>query len=160
MRHTSRSTDPEQYSDKVALDLTWSDQPIQSRTFPGQTDVAHECTGQPQLPASASDQPGPAIGCVGIPRPNRGPAQRLFEEAAGVLDSDPTQVPAPENRQFIRQRTANPGQPQRLRRQLHIGQTLDLHADDGERCIRRTAHVETGPDIDLDRAIRWVFQLG
>src|SRR5215472_10925045 len=160
MRYASRSPHPEQYSDEVVLGLTWSDQAVRPRMLPGKTDIRNNCASQPQLPARGRDQPGPAIGCLGMARPNSGPAQCLFEEPERVLDGEATQVPAPENCQLIRQRTTNPGQPQRLRRQLHIGQPLDLHADDGERCIWRTAHVETGPDIDLDRAVEWVFQLG
>src|SRR5580765_309511 len=99
MRQTSRRTHPEQYSDEVALDLTWSGQAVRSRMLPGKTDVRNDGPSQPELPACGRDQPGPAIGCLGPARPNRGPAKRLFEEAERVLHSETTQVPAPENRE-------------------------------------------------------------
>src|SRR6516162_9771304 len=79
-RFTSRSTHPEQNSGEVAMDLTWSDQSVRSRMFPGQADLAHEWSSQPQLPARRGNQPGPAISCLWVARTNCGPSEGLFEE--------------------------------------------------------------------------------
>src|SRR6266508_3190822 len=158
-RCTSRSTHPEQYSAEAPMDLTWCDQSIRSRMLPGQADVADEWASQPQLPARACDQPAPTIGCLRVARSNGGPAEGLLEETEGVLDSEAPQVPAPQDAQVSRQRTADPGQPQGPRRQLFVGQALDLDADHAEGRIRRAADVEPGPDVDADDAIRRVVQL-
>ena len=140
------------------MHLAGSKQAIRSRTFPGQTDVAYQGTGQPQLPARAGNQPGPPVGCLGVARANRRPAQRLLEEAERVLHREATQVPAPHYAQIKRQWTADPGQPQGPRWQLLVGQALHLNADDAKRSIRRTADVEVGPDINLDRAVERVIE--
>jgi hypothetical protein len=55
MRCTSRSTHPEQYSDEVALHLTWSYQAVRPRMLPGETDIRNQWACQPQLPARGGD---------------------------------------------------------------------------------------------------------
>ena len=34
--------------------------------FPGEADLGHEWASHPQLPAGCRNQPGPAVGCVGV----------------------------------------------------------------------------------------------
>src|SRR5438067_6101278 len=47
----------------------------------------------------------------------------------------------------------NPGQPQGSRRQLLVGQALDLDTHHAERSIWGASHVELGPDVDPDLAV-------
>src|SRR5215207_9867229 len=153
MRCASRSTHPEQYSAEAPMDLTWSDQAIRSGMLPGQTHLAHQCAGEPQLPAGASHQPGPTVGCVRVAGADGGPAERLLEKAEGVLDGETPQIPTPQHAQVSRQRTADPGQPQGPRWQLLVGQALDLHADHAERRIRCTSHMQIDPGVNLHAAV-------
>src|SRR5262245_13723921 len=126
--------------------------------FPWQSDGAYLCTGQPQLPARAGNQPGPPVGCLRVARANRRPAERLFEDAERVLHGETTQIPAPQHAQVSRERTADPGQPQRPRWQLLVGQALNLGADHAERRTRCTTHMQIGPEIDLDLAVERVIE--
>src|SRR2546425_5231960 len=158
-RCTGRRIDPDQYSGEVAMDLSWSDQSVRAWVLPGHTDVADQWTGQPQLPTGTGDQPGPTVGCLRVAGADGGPAERLLEEAEGVLDREASQVPAPHHAQVHWQWTTDPGQPQVPRRQLFVGQALDLDADHAEGSIWRATHVELGPDIDRDSAVRGVVQL-
>jgi hypothetical protein len=158
MRYTGRSTHPEQYSGEVAMHLARGNQPIRSGVFPGKADLADEWAGQPQLPAGGGDQPTPTVGCLGVAGTDRGPAKGLFEEAEGMLDGEPSQVPAPQHTQVSWQWAADPGQPQGPRWQLLVGQALDLDAHHAERSIRRASHVELSPGVDPDFAIGWVAQ--
>src|SRR5438132_3614655 len=141
------------------MDLTWSHQAIRSGVLPGQADLADMRPRQPQLPASASNQPGPPVGRLCVAWADRGPTECLLEEAEGVLDGESPQIPAPHNAQVSRQRTADPGQPQGPRWQLLVGQALDLDADHAERRLWRATYVELGPHIDADGAVRRVVQL-
>ena len=128
--------------------------------FPWHVDVADQWTSQPQLPAGGSDQPAPAIGCCRVSRADGSPTERLLEEAERVLDGEAAQIPAPQHAQVSRQWTADPGQPQRPRWQLFVGQALDLDAHHTEGSVRRTSHVEIGPSVDTDFAIGSVDQSG
>src|SRR6266487_2810925 len=141
------------------MDLTWSKQTVRSRMLPGEADLGHEWASQPQLPADSRNQPAPAIGCVGMPRANGSPAEGLLEKAERMLDREAPQIPTPQHAQVSRQRTADPGQPQRPRWQLLVGQALDLDADHAEGRVWRAAYVELGPDVDGDQAVRRVVQL-
>lgn len=141
-RCTGRSTHPDQYSGEVAVDLAWSEQSIRSWMLPGESDLGEQWTGQPQLPAGAGDQPAPTVSCLRVAWADGGPAERLFEEAEGMLDGEAAQVPAPQNAQVRRQWTADPGQPQGPRWQLFVGQALDLDAHHAEGSIRRATHVQ------------------
>jgi hypothetical protein len=85
-RCASRSTHPDQNSGEVAVDLTWSDESIRTGMLPGKANVADECAGQPPLPAAGRDQPTPAVGRLRVARANRRPAERLLEEAKGMLN--------------------------------------------------------------------------
>ena len=141
------------------MDLTWSQQTVRSQMLPGEADLAHEWASQPQLPAGSRNQPAPAISCVGVARANSSPAQRLLEKAERMLDGEAPQIPAPQHAQVSRQWTADPGQPERPRWQPFIGQTLDLDADHAEWRIWSAAHMELGPQVDADDAVRRVVQL-
>src|SRR5438105_5930347 len=142
------------------MDLTWSQQTVRSQMLPGEADLAHEWASQPQLPAGSRNQPAPAISCVGVARANSSPAQRLLEKAERMLDGEAPQIPAPQHAQVSRQWTADPGQPQRPRWQLFVGQALDLDAHHTEGSVRRTSRVEIGPSVDTDFAIGSVDQSG
>ena len=122
-------------------------------------DLADDWASQPQLPAGTGNQPGPAVGCIGVARADGRPTERLFEEAEGMLHREATQIPAPQAGQVSRQRTADPGQPQWAGWQFLLGQALDLDADHAERRIWRAAHVQVGPDVDRDGAIQRVLKL-
>ena len=159
-RCTSRSTHADQNSREVAMDLTWSNQSVWSRMLPGQSDLAHEWSSQPQLPAGSGNQPGPAIGCLRVTRTNGGPAEGLFEEAEGMLHREAPQVPVPYDAQVSRQRTTDPGQPQGPRWQLLIRQSLDLDADHVEGRSWRAARMDFGPGVDGDDTVGGVVQLG
>src|ERR1700720_2170168 len=104
------------------------------------------------MPTGAGDQPGPAIGGIRVAGTNGGPAESLLEEAESVLDGETPQIPAPQRAQVGWQWTADPGQPQRPRRQLLVGQALDLDTDHAEGSVRRAAHMQIGPGIDLHGA--------
>src|SRR6266498_2705495 len=56
-------------------------------------------------------------------------------------------------------RSADPGQPQRVWCQFHLGQSLNLDADDVERSTRRAANMEVTPGVDMDLSIEWVIEL-
>jgi len=127
--------------------------------FPGEADLTDEWAGQPQLAGGAGDQPAPTVGRLRVARTNAGPAEGLFEEAEGVLDGKAAQVPAPHDAQVSRQRSADPGQPQGPRWQFLVGQALNLDADHAEGRMWSAAHVELGPDVDADDAVRGVVQL-
>ena len=47
----SWSTHQDQNSGEVAMNLTWSRQSIRSGMLPGEADLTHEWTTQPQLPS-------------------------------------------------------------------------------------------------------------
>ena len=132
------------------MDLAWSDQTIRSRMLPGQADVTDEWAGQPQLPAGAGDQPGPTVSSVCVAGPDGSPAEGLLEEAESVLNGEAAQIPAPQHTQVSWQWAANPGQPQGSRRQLLVGQALDLDTHHAERSIWGASHVELGPGVDTD----------
>jgi len=83
--YTGRSTNPERNSGEAAVHLTWCDQAIRFGVLPGQTDLAHMLAGQPQLPASAGNQPGPPVSRLCGAGADGGPPERLFEEAEGML---------------------------------------------------------------------------
>ena len=87
-RRAGRSTDPDQYSGEVAVDLAWSDQSICSGMLPGKANLAHEWTGQPQLPARGGDQPAPTVSRLRVAGADGSPAESLFEEAEGMLDRE------------------------------------------------------------------------
>ena len=152
------SAHPDQKSSEVALDLAWRGQAIRSGMLPGQAHVADQWTSQPQLPTGGGHQTRPAVGSRWVARADGGPAEGLFEKAKGVLDGEPPQVPAPQHAQVGWERTADPGEPERSRWQLLVGQAFDLDAHDAERGIRRAGDVELGPGIDLDFAVGGVVQ--
>src|SRR5207237_10294043 len=87
------------------------------------------------------------------------PAEGRFEEAEGVLNGEAPQIPAPQHAEIRRQRASDPGQPQGPRWQLLVGQALDLDTDDAERSMWCAAHVEFGPHVDGDDAIRRMVKL-
>src|SRR5262245_28217667 len=93
------------------MDLAWCPPSVRSRTFPGQSDLAHECMGQPQLPTSAGNQPPPTVGCLSMARADGRPSECLVEEAECVLHREATQIPAPQHAQIRRQPATDPGQP-------------------------------------------------
>jgi uncharacterized protein involved in outer membrane biogenesis len=96
-----------------------------------------------------------------VARADGGPAERLFEEAEGVLHGEAPQVPAPQHAQVGWERAANPGQPQGPRWQLLLRETFNLDAHDAERGIRRAGYVEICPGIDLDFTARnWALPIG
>ena len=103
---SGESTNPDQKSTEVSMDLARSHQSIRTWVLPWQSNLREQWTSQPQLPARGSHQPGPPIGCVGMPRAHGGPAQGLLEEAEGVFDREAPQVPAPQDAQVGRQWTA------------------------------------------------------
>ena len=127
--------------------------------LPGEPHVLDDVPRQPQLPAGAGHQPAPAIGGLRITWAHRGPTEALLEKSEGVLNGKAAQIPMPENAQVGRQWTADPGQPQRVRSLLHLGQAFNLDADHGERSIRGAANMQVTPGVNLDDAIECVILL-
>ena len=89
------STHPDQKSTEVTLDLAWSRQAVRARMLPGEADLREQWTSQPELPARASHQPGPAIGCARVARAHGGPAQGLLPHAEHVFDVESSEVGLP-----------------------------------------------------------------
>ena len=54
--------------------------------IPGQVYLSYERADEPELPECGSQQPGPAIGCLGRAEADGGPAQALLQEAESVLN--------------------------------------------------------------------------
>jgi hypothetical protein len=146
-------------SESVADALAWSDQPMRSRMLPWKSDLTDQWAAQPQLPAGAGDEPGPAIGGIRVAGMDGGPAEGLFEQTERLLDREAPQISAPHCAQVRWQRTTDPRQPQWPRRQLCVGQALDLDTDHAEGSIRRAADMQAGPDIDLHGAVGGVGQV-
>ena len=143
----------------MTLDLAWSRQAVRAWVLPGESDLRKQWTRQPELPARAGHQPGPAIGGVWMPWAHGGPAQGLLEKAEGMFVRKSAQVPAPERAQVGGQRAADPRQPQRSRRKPFIGQPLDVHAHHAEGSLGCTTDVEITPHVDAHGAVSRVSQL-
>ena len=150
LRCTSWSTQPDQNSREVSLDLTRRDESVGPRMLPRESDVADDGPRQPQLPTGARHQPTPSVGGLRIAWAHGGPTEGLLEEPEGVLNGETAQIPVPEDAQVSWQRTADPGQPQWVWSLLHLWQAFDLDADHAERRARRAANMQVTPDIDVD----------
>ena len=87
-RCTGWSSQPDQKSSEVALDLAWRGQAIRSGMLPGQANIAEQWPSQPELPAGGGHQARPTIGSGWVARADRGPAEGLFEKAEGMLDGE------------------------------------------------------------------------
>ena len=101
-------------------------------SFPGQVAIGDQGPGEPQLPDRGGQQPGPAVGRRRLADADGGPAQGVFAEAEEVLDREAAAVPAPQVEQIVRQRAADPGQPQWLGWAGAVRQVGDADADQGE----------------------------
>jgi hypothetical protein len=131
------------------MHLTRSQPFVWSRTVPGQADFTHDTSGR----ANPNCQPAPTLSQLQRSaasawrgRTDVQPSVCLKKPNA-CLDRESAHRPAPQHAQVSRERTADPGQPQRPRWQLRGGQALDLHADHAERRSRCTTHVQVGPGV-------------
>lgn len=95
LRWTSRGTQPRQKSRERPPDPARRESLRREWPLPGQPLIGDQRASEPQLPESHGQEPAPAIGSLGIPRADRRPAERLFQEAEGVLHGEAAQVPAP-----------------------------------------------------------------
>ena len=114
--------------------------------------VNDEWSSEPELPEGEDEQPGPAIGGLGVSGADGGPAEGLFEEAEAVLDRESQDVVAPQVGQICWQFVPDPGQPEWGRRLRATWQPFELDADDGDGRIGRAPGPQLAPGIDLDPA--------
>jgi len=120
--------------------------------------VNDEWSSEPELPEGEDEQPGPAIGGLGVSGADGGPAEGLFEEPEAVLNREPQDVVAPQVGQILGQLAAGPGQPERRRRLGAARQPFELDADDGDGRIGRAPGPQLAPGIDLDPAAPGIGQ--
>src|SRR6187402_334359 len=81
--------------------------------LPGEAPVLNGEAGQAELGVGQQDQPGPAIGLLGVADAGRGPVERLLAEAVGVLQVEAVDVRPPEHGE-IRCARAAPPEPELL----------------------------------------------
>jgi hypothetical protein len=86
------------------------------RVVPRTAQVVGELAGQPELGMGDDDQPGPAVGGVGVAQLRGDPAEGLFEQTEGVFEVEAAQERLPEFVHIGRFEVGGGGpQPQRFR---------------------------------------------
>src|SRR3954463_11991626 len=81
--------------------------------LPGEMPVLDGAAGQAELGVGQQDQPGPAIGLLGVADAGRGPVERLLAEAVGMLQVEAVDVCPPEDSE-VGCAGATPPQPELL----------------------------------------------